>query len=163
MFLCSFVYVATSLSGLHSRSCTPQNLVSPSTLLLCLDPTGDAQELPGLTSEMNQACDLHLEDLKPVRPEEDVRLNIEPMVYRRVYRGLELIPDEQPSNAICGRTFEQTTVVLKSVGSCESAPDHCVCLVTCLFKALKALLPVSYTHRRCRRSTLCRSRWSPYH
>ena len=22
---------------------------------------------------------------------------------------------------------------------------------------------VSYTHRRCRRSTLCRSRWSPYH
>ena len=23
--------------------------------------------------------------------------------------------------------------------------------------------PVSYTHRRCRRSTLCRSRWSPYH
>ena len=23
--------------------------------------------------------------------------------------------------------------------------------------------PVSYTHLRCRRSTLCRSRWSPYH
>ena len=22
---------------------------------------------------------------------------------------------------------------------------------------------VSYTHLRCRRSTLCRSRWSPYH
>ena len=24
-------------------------------------------------------------------------------------------------------------------------------------------LPVSYTHLSCRRSTLCRSRWSPYH
>ena len=24
-------------------------------------------------------------------------------------------------------------------------------------------IAVSYTHRRCRRSTLCRSRWSPYH
>ena len=24
-------------------------------------------------------------------------------------------------------------------------------------------MSVSYTHRRCRRSTLCRSRWSPYH
>ena len=24
-------------------------------------------------------------------------------------------------------------------------------------------ISVSYTHRRCRRSTLCRSRWSPYH
>ena len=24
-------------------------------------------------------------------------------------------------------------------------------------------LAVSYTHLRCRRSTLCRSRWSPYH
>ena len=23
--------------------------------------------------------------------------------------------------------------------------------------------PVSYTHRRCRRYSLCRSRWSPYH
>ena len=26
-----------------------------------------------------------------------------------------------------------------------------------------AIGAVSYTHRRCRRSTLCRSRWSPYH
>ena len=25
------------------------------------------------------------------------------------------------------------------------------------------LAPVSYTHRRCRRYSLCRSRWSPYH
>ena len=28
---------------------------------------------------------------------------------------------------------------------------------------LTAVIAVSYTHRRCRRSTLCRSRWSPYH
>ena len=27
----------------------------------------------------------------------------------------------------------------------------------------KVITAVSYTHRRCRRSTLCRSRWSPYH
>ena len=30
-------------------------------------------------------------------------------------------------------------------------------------KITKQLKAVSYTHLRCRRSTLCRSRWSPYH
>ena len=29
--------------------------------------------------------------------------------------------------------------------------------------ALLDALPVSYTHRRCRRYAVCRSRWSPYH
>ena len=32
-----------------------------------------------------------------------------------------------------------------------------------VFPAVLSLVPVSYTHWRCRRSTLCRSRWSPYH
>ena len=63
--------------------------------------------------------------------------------------------------------FEQELVEarkeVKLYGNVEKASAALPGIVEHRFAQLQEIEAVSYTHLSCRRSTLCRSRWSPYH
>ena len=69
------------------------------------------------------------------------------------------------ASAGTGKSFTLAHLVLRNVLEKKIKPDEILLLSftknTC--SELRDKIPVSYTHRRCRRLHQCRSRWSPYH